>query len=34
MLKKIKDIVVEQLGVDADQVTLDASFVDDLERTH
>ena len=30
MLDKIKGIVVEQLGVDADQVTEDASFVDDL----
>lgn len=30
MLDKIKGIIVEQLGVDADQVTEDASFVDDL----
>lgn len=30
MLEKIKGIVVEQLGVDEDQVTEDASFVDDL----
>lgn len=30
MLDKIKEIVVEQLGVDADQVTPEASFVDDL----
>ncbi len=30
MLDKIKEIVVEQLGVDADQVTADANFVDDL----
>ena len=30
MLDKIKEIVVEQLGVDADQVTPDANFVDDL----
>lgn len=30
MLDKIKEIVVEQLGVDADQVTLDANFVEDL----
>ena len=30
MLDKIKNIVVEQLMVDADQVTEDASFVDDL----
>ena len=30
MLDKIKSIVVEQLGVDEDQVTEDASFLDDL----
>lgn len=30
MLDKIKKIVVDQLGVDEEQVTLDASFVDDL----
>lgn len=30
MLEKIKGIVVDQLGVDEDQVTEDASFVDDL----
>ena len=30
MLVKIKEIVVEQLGVDADQVTPEANFVDDL----
>nr|WP_307774851.1 acyl carrier protein [uncultured Cetobacterium sp.] len=30
MLDKIREIVVEQLGVDADQVTLEANFVDDL----
>ncbi len=29
MLDKIKSIVVDQLGVDEDQVTEDASFVDD-----
>lgn len=27
---KVKDIIVQQLGVDLDKVTLDASFVDDL----
>ena len=27
---KIKDIIVEQLGVDEEEVTQDASFVDDL----
>ena len=30
MLVKIKSIVAEQLGVDEDQVTEDASFIDDL----
>ena len=30
MEDRIKEIIVEQLGVDADQVTTDASFVDDL----
>lgn len=30
MLDKIKEIVVEQLGVDMDQVTLESNFVDDL----
>lgn len=28
---KVKDITVEQLGVDEDEVTMDASFRDDLE---
>jgi len=27
---KVKDIIVEQLGVTADQVTNDASFIEDL----
>ena len=27
---KVKDIIVEQLGVDADKVVPDASFIDDL----
>ena len=27
---KVKDIIVEQLGVDADQVKTDASFIEDL----
>lgn len=30
MFEKIKAIVVEQLGVEEDQVTMEASFVDDL----
>lgn len=29
-LEKLKGIIVEQLGVDENEVTLDASFVDDL----
>ena len=28
--KKVKDIIVEQLGVNTDEVTLEASFIDDL----
>jgi len=28
--EKVKSIIVEQLGVDADEVTLEASFTDDL----
>lgn len=27
---KVKDIIVEQLGVNAEQVSKDASFIDDL----
>ena len=27
---KVKEIIVQQLGVDADKITLEASFVDDL----
>jgi len=30
VLDRVKELVVEQLGVDADEVTEDASFVDDL----
>ena len=29
-LEKVKKIIVEQLGVEADEVTAEASFVDDL----
>ncbi|MBI1748184.1 MAG: acyl carrier protein [Acidobacteria bacterium] len=29
--KKVKEIIVEQLGVDEAEVTLTASFVDDLQ---
>lgn len=28
--QKVKDIIVEQLGVNADEVTEEASFIDDL----
>ena len=30
MFDKVKEIVVEQLGVEEDAVTMSASFVDDL----
>jgi acyl carrier protein len=30
MLEKIKEIVVEQLGVEPEQVVLEANFVEDL----
>ncbi len=30
MFEKIRDIIVEQLGVDESQVTLESSFVEDL----
>lgn len=30
MFDKIKDIISEQLGVDADEITLESSFMDDL----
>lgn len=29
-MSKVKEIIVEQLGVNADQVTDDASFIEDL----
>ena len=29
-MKKVKEIIVSQLGVEEDEVTLEASFVDDL----
>ena len=28
--EKVRDIVVEQLGVDADEVTIDSTFIGDL----
>ena len=30
IFEKVKDIVVEQLGVEPDDVTMESSFVDDL----
>jgi acyl carrier protein len=30
MFSQVKDVIVEKLSVDADKVTLEASFVDDL----
>jgi len=30
IVARVKDIVVEQLGVNADEVTTEASFIDDL----
>ena len=30
LMDKVKEIIVEQLGVDPDEVTMSASFVDDL----
>ena len=30
MLDKVKEIIVEQLGVDADQIKAESNFVDDL----
>ena len=30
MFEKVKEIIVEQLGVDADDVTMETSFIDDL----
>lgn len=31
IFEKVKEITVDQLGVDEDAVTMDASFIDDLE---
>lgn len=28
--ERVKNVIVDQLGVDADKVTMEASFVDDL----
>jgi len=30
ILKKIKEIISQQLGIDPDEITLESSFVDDL----
>lgn len=31
IFEKVKEIVVDQLGADEDAVTMEASFIDDLE---
>ncbi len=31
IFEKVKEITVDQLGVDEDAVTMEASFIDDLE---
>ena len=31
IFEKIKEITIDQLGADEDAVTMDASFIDDLE---
>lgn len=30
IMEKVKSVIIEQLGVEADSVTLEASFIDDL----
>ncbi len=30
VLKKIKEIISQQLGIDPDEITLESSFIDDL----
>ncbi len=30
MFEKLKEIIVEQLGVEEDEVTMESSFIDDL----
>lgn len=30
VFEKVKDIIVEQLGVDESEITMEASFIDDL----
>ncbi len=30
VFEKIQEIIAEQLGIDADSITMDSSFVDDL----
>ena len=30
MFDKVKEIIIDQLGVEPDEVTLEASFIDDL----
>jgi acyl carrier protein len=30
MFEKVRDIIAEQLGIEADEITMESSFVDDL----
>lgn len=30
VFEKVRDIISDQLGIDADEVTMEASFIDDL----
>lgn len=30
IFKKVKNIISEQLGIDADEITMESSFIDDL----
>ena len=32
ILEKLKEIIVDQLGVNAEDVTMEATFVDDLSK--
>ena len=34
VFEKVKKIIVEQLGVEEDEVTLESSFIDDLGPIH
>ena len=32
--QKVKDIIIEQLGVNADQVVSEAKFIEEIGRAH